>query len=392
MFRCCCCCPTNKQTSRSTPTSPRPPPGPPRPTPTRPTREETRPTRPPRITHRSMAVSQDTSNETINTQDVMLVSDPKSDKEKFTIPYYVAKLGHDDGGYGIRSISGSNLPMGIRLHGGEKLREDGLTGKGIRVGVIDEGIDIDHTGFGGMVKQRQWWHDDGVITHGTHVAGTIHMMAPEAEIYDYRALGGRTGGYAQKIAEAIETAISDGCQIINMSLGSKKINHVVYRAVRNAYAQGVIMFAACGNKGDTDPHTNEIDYPAYHEQCISIAAVRKEEGAPIAVFRNGRASQSNDQVDYSGIGVDVKSFAVGGGYLVLEGTSMATPHVCGLVAALMTKGGKFDGTITDDTTCRQVLNDSFCIDIGASGRDNQTGLGFATYLSNDEFRDAFRNL
>ena len=47
--------------------------------------------------------------------------------------------------------------------------------------------------------------------------------------------------------------------------------------------------------------TTCASYPAYHSQCISIAAVRKEEGAPIAVFRNRRASQSNDQVDYSGV-------------------------------------------------------------------------------------------
>ena len=78
-----------------------------------------------------MAVSQDTSNDAINTNDVMFVNknnSSKRDEDTFTIPYCVSKLGYDDGGFGTRSvISGSNLPEGICLHGGEKLREDGLT-------------------------------------------------------------------------------------------------------------------------------------------------------------------------------------------------------------------------------------------------------------------------
>ena len=77
------------------------------------------------------------------------------------------------------------------------------------------------------------------------------MMAPEAEIYDYRTFGGKAYGERQKwIVEAIEKAVADGCQIINMSFGSKTINTEVFRAVRMAHSQGVIMFAACGNKGE----------------------------------------------------------------------------------------------------------------------------------------------
>lgn len=72
-----------------------------------------------------------------------------------------------------------NLPLGIVLTGGEKLRKKGLTGKGVKVAVIDSGVDEEHSGFDGKVTYQNWFRwgtplekDD----HGTHVAGTIHMM------------------------------------------------------------------------------------------------------------------------------------------------------------------------------------------------------------------------
>jgi len=314
--------------------------------------------------------------------DVMIVGSEEEDKvESFSVPYYETKMVEDD--FQVRAIGA--LPLGVRLHGARKLRDDGLTGKGVKVGVIDNGIDSDHPDFDNMVVQRMWWFNDPGVSHGTHVAGTIHMMAPEAEIYDYRALGS-TGGSALTISEAIDEAVKDGCDIINMSLGGKRNNSKIYRAVRNAYAQGIVLCAASGNRGDGDPMTNEIDYPANYSQCINVAAVAKQEGAPVARFSN-----SNSQVDYAGIGVDVKSFAPNGGYKLKKGTSMACPHVCGLLCALMTKGGKYDGVIVDDESARDLLS-QFTIDIGAKGHDNSTGLGFPTYLSKDEFDNDFRGL
>jgi hypothetical protein len=68
----------------------------------------------------------------------------------------------------------------------------------------------------------------------------------------------------------------------------------------------------------------------------------------------------------------------------MSGTSMATPHVCGLIAALLDKAVDKHG-ISDDSSLRKVLNDNYLIDIGIKGADNETGLGFLTYLSKDEF-------
>ena len=66
---------------------------------------------------------------------------------------------------------------------------------------------------------------------------------------------------------------------------------------------------------------------------------------------------------------------------------MACPHVCGLVAALMTKGGDCSDSIKDDKSLRTLLNDKFVMDIGVKGPDNATGLGFLTYLNKKEYQD-----
>lgn len=275
------------------------------------------------------------------------------------------------------------------MTGGEKLREEGLTGTGVSIGVIDDGIDEDHPGFDGKVEQRWLRSDQVTLRHGTHVAGTIHMMAPDADIYDYRALVGRNGtGTFNDIANAITKAADDGCDIINMSLGGPSATVAVQDAVKYAYNKGVIIVCASGNGGDGNPLTNEVSFPASYTESLSIAAIQKKEGLPVADFSN-----SNPEVDYAGIGVRVRSFeARSKGYVEFSGTSMACPHVCGLIAALMTKGGEYENVIKDDKSCRELLNEKFVIDIFTKGQDNSTGLGFATYLTKEEFEDRFYNL
>ena len=87
------------------------------------------------------------------------------------------------------------------------------------------------------------------------------------------------------------------------------------------------------------------------------------------------------------------SFKPGGSYQRFSGTSMASPHVCGFVAALMTKGGAYEDIIKDDASFRALVNDNFSIDIGSSeGVDRDTGLGFLTYLTEDEFESGFLEL
>lgn len=283
-----------------------------------------------------------------------------------------------------------DLPLGIKLTGGEKLRGEGLTGKGVKVAVIDSGVYADHPNFNGQVVQNVWYRRGSSLMeddHGTHVAGTIHMMAPEAEIYDYRVFGRYGTPVNRAIVEAIDDAIEDGCDIINMSLGGPFPDLSMWRAVRRATRAGIIVVVAAGNEGDNNPLTNENAYPANFRDVLSIAAVSKKDNLPVAYFSN-----TNSQVDYAGIGVEVTSFRPDGTFQLMSGTSMACPHVCGFITALMTKGGEYSDKITGDASCRELLNDKFCIDIGVEGVDNATGLGFLTYLTKEEFEERFLDL
>ena len=152
------------------------------------------------------------------------------------------------------------LPLGIILTGGLKLRGDGLTGKGVRVGVIDSGVDAEHPGFNGRVTKQMWFRYGSPLSeddHGTHVAGTIHMMAPDAEIYDYRVFGNQGLDVDKAIAFSIFEACFDGCDIINMSLGGRWPNAEIRTAVQYAHSKGVIVVCAAGNEGDDNPLTNE---------------------------------------------------------------------------------------------------------------------------------------
>jgi major intracellular serine protease len=223
------------------------------------------------------------------------------------------------------SVSASKLPEGALLHGAEKLRAAKLDGSGVRVSVIDSGIEKDHPAFEGVVRKQKWYLSGTPLSeddHGTHVAGTIHFLAPKAEIYDYRVFG-ETGNMnpSEAIVEAIRESVKDGCHIINMSLtlGNQNLP-AIERAVKDAAKKGVVMVCAAGNSGDGDPTTNEMfSFPARWKETISVAAVKKVNGLPVAKF-----SESNPQVDFAGIGVDVTSLKPGGGFQKMSGTSMVS--------------------------------------------------------------------
>lgn len=123
-----------------------------------------------------------------------------------------------------------------------------------------------------------------------------------------------TEAIAQSIYDAVDKA---GCHVINMSLGGPTPSPAIQKAVQHAHSNGVILVCAAGNEGDNDPLTNEISYPATFPECLSIAAVSKSNGLPVARFSN-----SNAQVDYAGIGVDVVSMKPGGTFQTMSGTSM----------------------------------------------------------------------
>jgi subtilisin family serine protease len=282
----------------------------------------------------------------------------------------------------VNAMDPSTLPYSVLLHGALKLRDANLLGQLVRVAVIDSGLDKDHPGFNNKVKRQVWYRKGTPLSqddHGTHVAGTIHLLAPEAELYDYRVFGGQgslDGDNA--IAAAIREAVDvDRCHVINMSLTvSYPIIPAVKQAVEYAYSKGVHMVCAAGNSGDGDPTTNELySFPARWSETVSVAAVKMEGNLPVAHF-----SDSNPEVDFAAIGVDVISFKPGGGYQSMAGTSMAAPHVTGLIAALIS----YNGNQYQPKALKKLLSSKYAIDIATQGPDTSTGVGFVTYLAKPE--------
>ncbi|WP_188207608.1 S8 family serine peptidase [Alkalibacillus aidingensis] len=170
-----------------------------------------------------------------------------------------------------------------------RITNTSYTGKGIKVGVIDTGIDYSHPDLANNFKggfdlvdfdedPMETTKEQGLPTeHGTHVAGIIAAngqmrgVAPDADIHAYRALGpGGTGSSAQILA-ALEKAVKDGMDIINLSLGVdvNSPDYPMAEAVNQAFDLGVSVVVANGNSG---PNDWTVSSPATAEKAISVGA------------------------------------------------------------------------------------------------------------------------
>jgi major intracellular serine protease len=266
------------------------------------------------------------------------------------------------------------------------------TGRGIKIGVVDTGIDERHPALAGRVVRKHWYRYDGTPTdhvfngnayHGTHVAGTILGVAPGAILYDYRVFGSNgTLSTSKAILSAVIRAVKDGCDIINMSLGSVSLNptHNPYGYLIYKYAasKGVMIVVAAGNGADGNPRTDEASYPASYPTSISVGAVQvrkldfeKNElllGIP-------RFSRSHPSVDVVCPGVKIKSTFPNGRYGRISGTSMAAPHASGFIALLLERFRRRFLTSNVKETIKYITKDIYW-----KGHDFQTGDGFLTFL------------
>jgi subtilisin len=236
-------------------------------------------------------------------------------------------------------------------------------GRGVRVGVIDSGVATDHpdivvAGGKNCLPQPKNPDDYGAAGdwHGTHVAGIIagrgtapsgvRGLAPGAEIRSYRVFGKRGEGSGSSFAviAAINQAIADRCDLINLSLSFGGSDPAVAAALRRARESGCLAVAAAGNDG-----RQPVSFPASSLHAVAVSAAGRvgtfpataDVAADIAEPRGNDASDflgafSNQgmELDFTGSGVGVVS-TVPGGYAPLSGTSMACPAICGATARLL---------------------------------------------------------
>ena len=232
--------------------------------------------------------------------------------------------------------------------------------------------------------------DDG---HGTHVTGTIAQntnnnqgvagIAFAANIMPVKVLGGPEGaGTVLDVAHGIEWAVDNGAQVINMSLGGPDYSSTLDNACQEAHNRGVIIVAATGNDADDpdwNPNSNGIDYPAGYDNVIAVGAVRYDEtrayysnyGQGIDLVAPGGDLNVDQNLDGYGDGVLQETFGNQPddfGYYFFQGTSMATPHVAGTCALIVSLG------VSEPELVYSLLTTT-AKDLGATGYDTEYGHG-----------------
>ena len=228
-------------------------------------------------------------------------------------------------------------------------------GQGLKVGVIDTGVgphpDLTVSGGSNTVLGEDPTDFSDGHEHGTHVAGIVAAngqitgLAPAAELFAYRVFGANSDGASNfAIIKAIDQAVADKCDIINMSLGGGDADDATKDAITNAYENGTICFVATGNDG-----RQPVSFPASFSLSLGVGAMGRKGTFPantvdanevmpplgtdkkdfVAAFSN-----IGNEVDFIAPGVSIIS-SVPLGYAPMSGTSMACPAAVGRAAQLL---------------------------------------------------------
>lgn len=279
-------------------------------------------------------------------------------------------------------------PDSVWATGAPILWSQTLTGVNVKVGVLDTGIDNTHPDLQNRVILRRDFVNDGATPpefnpHGTHVAGIIGAngrmkgVAIRCKLIDYRVLDKSGTGSIQNIISALDAAILDGCQIVNLSLGTSADFSSLHDAIRRATNAGILVVAAAGNEGE-----NTITYPAFYPESMSVGAVNFDSSTGlINIPQEPWFSSTNSQVDVAADGWRVTSTVPGGGYAIYTGTSMATPHISGIAALLQDKTRRRTGSFVNGRALFTTIK-SMTIDVHTRGIDTLTGAGFVTFFPN----------
>jgi subtilisin len=227
------------------------------------------------------------------------------------------------------------------------------TGAGVRVAVLDTGLDLKHPDLSGRtITSKSFVKGEDVQDghgHGTHCVGTScgprkpktgpgYGVAHKAEIYAGKVLSNGGSGGDGGILAGIAWAIASGCRVVSMSLGAATqpgdpYSRIYERVAHRALARGTLIIAAAGNESDRD---NGLIAPVGHPaNCPSILAVGALDVAgKVADFSCGTVDTVG-AVDIAGPGVNVySSWPMPTRYKRISGTSMATPHAAGVAALI----------------------------------------------------------
>ena len=263
---------------------------------------------------------------------------------------------------------------GLDLINAPEVWNQGYTGEGMVVAVVDSGVDYTHqdlddniwinsdeipgngidddnNGFVDDLTGWDFWEGDNdprdldpIDGHGTHVAGIIAGenngigvtgVAPNAKIMPVRVIG-TFRGESEPIVAGIRYAVDNGANIINLSLGSSVLNEAQREAIRYATDRGVVVVMAAGNDGLTNfgggKRFSPTRYPAGLASEVGLSVGAVDSSGAIAEFSNRANTAFLDYVVAPG--EEVFSSLLVDTYQFWDGTSMAAPHVAGVAALI----------------------------------------------------------
>lgn len=236
---------------------------------------------------------------------------------------------------------------------------EGITGKGVAVGIVDTGIDVAHPDVTGRVKAFKDFTGEGEVDnngHGTHVAGIIggtgaasqnkyRGVAFECDYVIAKVLKGNGSGLMSDVIAGLEYCLDQGAKVANLSLGGGSANDgtdAISVACDNAVDAGMVVCVAAGNSG---PGAKTVGSPACARKVITIGSTDKQDGIASYSSRgptsDGRvkpdvcfpgSSITSARAKNTAMGTPLNDF-----YTTASGTSMATPHAAGTCALLLQK-------------------------------------------------------
>jgi subtilisin family serine protease len=215
----------------------------------------------------------------------------------------------------------------------------GATGAGVRVGILDSGVEATHPAVGGLADGIAVVPDDDAddgfrilehqtedaFGHGTACAAIVRALAPDVELYSIRVLGEKLSGRGWILAEGLRWALDHGLHVLNLSLSTPKEDYYawLHELADDAYFRDVILVCAVNNVPGPS-------YPALYSSVISVAAHDAVQGDRF--YYN-----PHPPVEFAAPGIDLEVAWKGGKTVKATGNSFAAPHITGLVARLLSK-------------------------------------------------------
>ncbi|WP_165960907.1 S8 family serine peptidase [Actinocrispum wychmicini] len=277
----------------------------------------------------------------------------------------------------------ASLDRSVPQIGGPEAWKAGYTGKGVKVAILDTGVDETHPDLAGRQLAEQNFSDaaDNVdrFGHGTHVASTIagngaksggkyKGVAYDAQILDGKVLDDNGGGLESWIIAGMQWAVDQGAKVVNLSVGGPDSPGVdpLEQAVNDLSKTGTLFVIAAGNSGADE----SIQSPGSADAALTVGAVDRNDALAPFSSRGPRVGDSAIKPDITapGVGIVAAKAAQGkigtpaaDGYVALSGTSMATPHVAGSAVLLAQQhpdwtGQQIKATLTASAKPNPALN------------------------------------